>query len=91
VVDAASELFKVMGYDVLSATCGEEALEVLRRTPDIEVLFSDIMMRGMNGVELGRAARSLRAGINVILVTGHPAESLNCSPADLRDLSPAAD
>ena len=83
VVDSATELFKVMGYEVLAAASGEEALEILRHTPDIDVLFTDIMMPGMNGVDLGRAARGLISGINVILVTGYPVESLSSTAAYL--------
>ena len=76
VLEAAIELFKVMGYDVLSATNGPDALEILKRVPDIEVLFSDIVMPGMDGVSLGQEARKLQPGLNVILVSGYSASHL---------------
>jgi len=73
VLESAIELFKVMGYDVLAANNGADALEILKRVPDIEVLFSDIVMPGMDGVSLGQEARKLVPGINVILVSGYSA------------------
>jgi PAS domain S-box-containing protein len=77
VLESAIELFKVMGYDVLAANNGHEALDILKRVPDIEVLFSDIVMPGMDGVTLGQEARKLLPGINVILVSGYSATHLS--------------
>ena len=71
------ELFREMGYDVLQASSGEEAIQVLGRTPDIEVLFTDVFMPRMDGVNLGREARRLLPGINVILVSGFPASAMD--------------
>ena len=85
VLESAIELFKVMGYDVLSANDGAEALEILKRVPDIEVLFSDIVMPGMDGVTLGQQARKLLPGINVILVSGYSAHHLSRPGLDLSE------
>ena len=73
VLNVAIELFRSMGYDVLSANNGEDALEILQRTPDIDVLFSDVVMPGMSGIDLGRNARSLIPGIKVVLASGYAA------------------
>ena len=85
VLESAIELFKVMGYDVLSASNGQEALEILKRVPDIEVLFSDIVMPGVDGVTLGQEARKLLPGINVILVSGYSASHLMRPGFDLSE------
>jgi DNA-binding NtrC family response regulator len=71
------DIFREMGYDVLQAGSGEDAIEVLGRTPDIEVLFTDVFMPRMDGVHLGREARKLVPGINVILVSGFPASAMD--------------
>jgi DNA-binding NtrC family response regulator len=71
------ELFREMGFDVLEAGSGEEALHLLARTSDIEVLFTDVFMPRMDGVHLGREARKLIPGINVILVSGYPASAMD--------------
>ncbi|MEO6823786.1 MAG: PAS domain S-box protein [Nitrosospira sp.] len=73
VLNVAIELFRSMGYDVLSANNGADALEILQRTPDIDVLFSDVVMPGMSGIDLGRKARSLIPDIKVVLASGYAA------------------
>jgi len=54
--DLMSEAFRGAGYDVLSAASGEEALEVVRRH-HVQVMFLDLKLPGMNGVELCRRIR----------------------------------
>jgi CheY-like chemotaxis protein len=76
VLAMAAELFRTLGYDVLTANNGEEAIDILKRNPEVDVLFSDVVMPGMDGVELGRAARKLRPGIKVVLASGFPAPAL---------------
>jgi DNA-binding NtrC family response regulator len=79
------ELFKIMGYEVLHASNGLDAVAILKSVPDIQVLFSDVVMPGMNGIELGREARKVNPGINVILASGFQAPGLTASGTDLRD------
>lgn len=85
VLDVAIELFRNMGYDVLSANNGKDAIDLLRRHPDIDVLFSDVMMAGLNGIELGREARELIPGIKVVLASGYPEPALEHNGAGLHD------
>jgi DNA-binding NtrC family response regulator len=74
-----------MGYEVLSANSGTEALGILKRYPDISVMFSDVAMPGMDGVTLGREARRIAPGINVILASGFPAGVLKEQHAHLHE------
>ena len=76
VLDMASELFQMMGYDVLRANSGNEALDILQRTPGIEVLFSDVVMPGMSGIALAQQARKLYPDIRILLASGYTAASL---------------
>jgi PAS domain S-box-containing protein len=71
VLDMAIELFRSMGYEVLAANNGQDALDILERNPEVDVLFSDIVMPGMNGIDLGQRARDLVPGIKVILASGY--------------------
>jgi len=59
------------GYDVESAPNGREALELLRRKKDFVVLFTDIMMPEMDGIELIREARKVMPAIVPIVMTGY--------------------
>jgi CheY-like chemotaxis protein len=84
-LEVAAELFRLLGYEVLTAENGAQADEILRRTPDIDVLFSDIVMPGMNGMELGYEARKLIPNINIILVSGYASPALTVGRGDLQD------
>jgi len=71
VLEVAVELFRQLGYDVVSASNGKDALDIIRRSPDVDVVFSDIVMPGMTGIELGRQVRSLAPNVKVILASGY--------------------
>ena len=56
------------GYVALTAGGGEEALAIIGAR-EIDLLVTDQRMPGMTGIELAAAARSLRPGLTVILLT----------------------
>jgi signal transduction histidine kinase/CheY-like chemotaxis protein len=66
-----------LGYSVKTATNAGEAMDVLRREDDIDVLFSDIVMPGgMNGAQLAVEARRIRPNLKVLLTSGYTASAL---------------
>lgn len=66
------------GYDVLTATDAQQALQILEREPGIKLLFSDVLMPGgMNGFELAECAVQRYPGLKVLLTTGFTAEKLS--------------
>lgn len=77
VLAMAVELFQSLGYEVFSANNGEEALNILKRTPDMEVLFTDVMMPGMSGVDLAQKSRALIPSLKVILASGYTGLALD--------------
>jgi PAS domain S-box-containing protein len=85
VLHMAVELFQMLGYDVLSANNGTEALAILNRTPDIAVLFSDVIMPGMSGIALGHEARRLSPTLKIILASGYAAPVLNADHGGMSD------
>jgi two-component system, cell cycle sensor histidine kinase and response regulator CckA len=73
-----------LGYTVLSASSGEEALRVLRgRVDEIDAVVLDMVMPGMDGCDTYLAMRAVREGLPVILVTGN---AMNAKAQDLIDL-----
>jgi CheY-like chemotaxis protein len=60
ILELAAEIFQTLGYAVLTAQNGLEALAVLRETSRISTLFTDIQMPGMGGGELAEVAVALR-------------------------------
>ena len=66
-----------LGYRALATKDGNEALEVLRREPEITVLFSDVVMPGgLTGWDLAERARELRPDLKILLTSGYAIESL---------------
>jgi DNA-binding NtrC family response regulator len=82
VLSTSSDVFRLMGFEVISASSGTEAIDLLECTPDIEVLFTDVLMPGMSGVALGREARRLAPGIKVILISGFPGAVMDANAGE---------
>lgn len=76
VLEMAVTLFSSLGYEAFAANSGREALNFLQQNEDIKVLFSDIVMPGMNGVALAMAARELIPDLKVVLASGYMSANL---------------
>jgi CheY-like chemotaxis protein len=61
---------KDCGFLVLEACDGREALEILEAIPDIDILFSDVRMPGLGGVELAKWVSRNRPSTSIFLATG---------------------
>jgi len=85
ILDIAVELFRTLGYEVLSANNGEDAIKILQRTPSIDVLFSDVFMPGISGIELALEARTLQPEIKIVLASGYPDPALRAGHANLNE------
>jgi PAS domain S-box-containing protein len=83
VLDMAAHLFDSLGYQVLAANNGQEALDTLRRHPDIAILFSDVVMPGMSGIELAKSAVHYLPSLKVILASGYVSATLQDDHPDL--------
>ena len=60
------------GYRVIEAATGAQALALLGQHPEIDLLFTDIVMPGgMLGDELAKEARALRPEIKVLFTSGY--------------------
>jgi two-component system cell cycle sensor histidine kinase/response regulator CckA len=67
------------GYKVLTANDGEEALEVLARGEQIDLMISDVVMPNMDGPTMVRLAREARPDIPVLFMSGYAEEQLRNS------------
>jgi len=54
-----SRLIEQFGYSACSATSGFEALKMLKMDNDINIVITDLMMRGMDGVDLYMESQNL--------------------------------
>jgi EAL domain-containing protein (putative c-di-GMP-specific phosphodiesterase class I) len=68
----AKRLLVKAGLSVETAASGEEALEFLRHGRRFDTVVSDLMMPGMDGMELLREIRHLDLDVPMIILTGNP-------------------
>ena len=71
------EILSDLGYSVLEAASAAAALEIIGRGPDIDLLFTDIVMPGgMNGRQLGDEATRQKPKLKVLFTTGYTANAI---------------
>jgi two-component system response regulator AtoC len=59
-----------IGYKVLTAKCGEEALRIIKQKK-VKIMIADLIMPGMNGIELMKKARTIIPTISAVIITAH--------------------
>ena len=65
----------MIGYQVLEASDGPKALDILARGHAVDLVFTDLIMPGgMSGREVAARARQLKPGIKVLLTSGYAEE-----------------
>jgi signal transduction histidine kinase len=64
-------LLEDLGHEVIKASSGEAALDVLQSDKHIDLMITDYAMPGMTGVQLAETARKLRPGLPILLATGY--------------------
>jgi PAS domain S-box-containing protein len=64
-----------LGYRVREADSAHAALEILDGADRIDLLFTDMIMPGLNGKELATKARSRRPDLKVLFTSGFPGQS----------------
>ncbi len=69
--DMAEALLGSRGLDVVVAHSATEALSILGQDAGIDAIFSDIMMPGMNGLQLADAVTEFFPHIKIVLTSGY--------------------
>ncbi|WP_328747504.1 PAS domain S-box protein [Geomonas anaerohicana] len=78
-------MLKQIGYHVLQAKDGLEAVEIFRRTPGISFVLLDLVMPRMDGRECLRELRGLDPDIVVVMSSGYNEQEL---ARDFSDIAP---
>jgi two-component system response regulator AtoC len=60
----------IVGYDVETAASGEEALQIIKKKK-IKIMLADLVMPGMDGIELMKKARDIVPLISTVIITAH--------------------
>jgi CheY-like chemotaxis protein len=75
---SVSSSLQRLGYKVICAVDGQEALRILRANADIAMLFTDVVMpNGVDGHLLARRARELRPTLPILLASGYEEDKPN--------------
>ena len=57
-------------YNVIQASCGQEALDILRKPNEIDVVILDVVMPGLSGTEVLKIIKAENPDLGVIILTG---------------------
>jgi CheY-like chemotaxis protein len=69
--DYAETVLAEAGYEVLTAADGAGALALLRAGRPIDLLFTDVVMPGLDGFEVARLAVAEKPALKVLFTSGY--------------------
>lgn len=69
IVRLLEEMLKQMGYEIVTASNGAEALTRLKSTP-VDLVVTDIVMPRMNGLQLIEEIRQKHPSVKIIAMSG---------------------
>ncbi|MBU0514357.1 MAG: response regulator [Proteobacteria bacterium] len=78
ILEIGEEILGQYGYSILTASSGEEALEIYgREGPRIDLVILDLSMPGMGGHKCLKELRAVDPRVRVIIATGYSTQSLS--------------
>ena len=69
-----SEWMRKKNFRVFEAEGGRQAMEMIQRD-DPDIVISDVLMPGMDGIQLLKAAKAVKADIPFLMISGYPSRS----------------
>jgi PAS domain S-box-containing protein len=75
--ETSAELLRDLGYHVMVARNGDGAVALLTRDPDIDLVFTDVVMPGaIKGMELAERVKAMRPQAAVLFNSGYAENSI---------------
>ncbi|MDE2362979.1 MAG: PAS domain S-box protein [Hyphomicrobiales bacterium] len=71
VLETTCDILETLGYSVLKARDGEEALSIYGETEDVDCVLTDVVMPKIGGVDLCRQLRERDPDVKLIFMTGY--------------------
>jgi DNA-binding NtrC family response regulator len=69
-----SEWMRKKNFNVFEAEGGRQAMEMIQRD-DPDIVISDVVMPGMDGIQLLKAAKAVKADTPFLMISGYPSRS----------------
>jgi len=69
--ELAATLLSANGLEVVLAHSADEALRILQGDGDIDAMFTDVMMPGMDGLQLADAVSAMYPTVKIVLTSGY--------------------
>ena len=70
-VETMTKRLKKRELDVIAAFSGQEALEILNKNQNVDIVILDVKMPGMDGIETLKQIRARFPMVEVIMLTAH--------------------
>ncbi len=81
-LEMTTSMLEGLGYSVLSAASGSEALKLVLETPQpIDLLITDVVMPGMTGNDLARTLQQKYPDLTCLYISGYPADLVSFESA----------
>jgi CheY-like chemotaxis protein len=80
-------MLRELGHEVREAANGDDALDLLRDTPDCDLMLADYVMPQMTGLQLADQMRARFPGVPVLLTTGYAESAIRQAWAERGYLS----
>ena len=71
-----ARMLNSLGCSTLIASNGGEARDIIMREADLDIVISDVVMPGENGVELARSISIMRPDVRIALMSGYTQDDL---------------
>lgn len=85
VLQLTSQLLGSLGFKVIEANSSDQALRVMENSaPEIDLLLTDVVMPGMNGIQLAKQLNQLHPGLKVLFMSGYSEEAIS-SPEEITE------
>ena len=84
VMEVGCQFLQRLGYQVLEASSGQQALDIFRRaSATIDCILLDYTMPGMDGLETMQQIRNIRTDVRIIITSGYTRQQLEDRFADI--------
>lgn len=83
VLSVTTAILRRAGYEVLTATAPESALELLSTNPQIAIALVDVVLPGMNGYDLASEIRRVAPPTRIVYMSGFRSDHIQQAVDDL--------